>query len=76
MEKCGGDRRTGRRVGMLEMLKPPPSLLSVKVLLGEFERERESQVALDLALCFAFCVFVCKMVRESFLRVVVLVAGW
>ena len=40
MEKCGGDPRTGRRVGMLEMLKPPPSLLSVKVLLGEFERER------------------------------------
>ena len=43
---------------MLEMLKPPPSLLSVKVLLGEFEREieRESQVDLDLALGFAFCV--------------------
>ena len=38
--------------------------------------ERESQAALDLALCFAFCVFVCKMVRESFLRVVVFVAGW
>ena len=53
MEKCGGDRRTGRRVGMLEMLKPPPSLLSVKVLLGEFERERESG---SFGFGFVFCV--------------------
>ena len=61
MEKCGGDRRTGRRVGMLEMLKPPPSLLSVKVLLGEFERERERErESGSFGFGFGFCVLCVK----------------